>query len=100
MKTDKEQQSTMNERTTAAAASAAAQQQRKKDAAAYNCSGVHFPGHIAPFGQVNHGDMGQHTDAIFAAMHFANHWRHTYNVDFFKNESFPFLKLVAEWWVC
>ena len=74
--------------------------QGKKDAAAYNCSGVHLPGHIAPFGQVNHGDMDQHTDAIFAAMHFVNHWRHTHDVEFFKNVSFPYLKLVAEWWTC
>ena len=74
--------------------------QGKKDAEAYNCSGVHLPGHIAPFGQVNHGDMGQHTDAIFAAMHFVNHWKHTHDPDFFKNVSFPYLKLVADWWTC
>jgi hypothetical protein len=70
--------------------------QGKIDAAAYNCSGsVHFPGHIAPFGQVNHGDMKQHTDATFAAMHFVNHWKHTRDVTFFKETSWPFLKLVA-----
>ena len=74
--------------------------QGKKDAASYNCSGVHLPGHIAPFGQLNHGDMGQHTDAIFAAMHFVNHWKYTHDIEFFKNVSFPYLKLVAEWWVC
>ena len=63
-------------------------------------SGVHFPGHIAPFGMVNHGDMGQHTDAIFAALHFVNYFKYTAEQDWLRNTSFPFLKQVADWWSC
>jgi hypothetical protein len=73
--------------------------QGKKDAEVYKCPGVHFPGHIAPFGQKNWIDAGQHTDAIFAALHFINHWRHTRSRRFFA-VSYPFLKEVADFWTC
>eukprot|EP00039_Didymoeca_costata_P002978 m.64285 g.64285 ORF g.64285 m.64285 type:complete len:898 (-) comp11637_c0_seq2:36-2729(-) len=80
------------------------------DAAGYNCSCntgvgdmpcvVHMPGHIAPGGRVNHGDMGQHTDASFAALHFVNYYKYTLNKTFAKQVSYPLLKAVASWWTC
>eukprot|EP01084_Bolivina_argentea_P005802 10949_1 len=74
------------------------------NAQSYNCSNsVHYPGHIAPFGFTNSGDMGQHSDASFAALNFVNHFRYTFDNDFVtknNNEVYNFLKLVCNWWIC
>ena len=74
--------------------------QGRIDAAAWGCDGVHMPGHIAPFGLVNSGDMGQHSNAAFAALHFINHWEHTRNRSFFVQQTYPLLKEIADWWSC
>ena len=74
--------------------------QGKIDAAAYNCTGLHLPGHIAPTALVNSGDMGQHSNAAYAALHFVNHWHHTHDELFFMQTAYTFLREVAEWWSC
>ena len=72
------------------------------DAAAYGChnGSIHLPGHFAPGGRVNYGDMHQHTDASFAALHFVNYWKYTRNQTFLQQVSFPLLRGIAAWWAC
>lgn len=72
----------------------------------YNCSGLHFTGHIAPWGfygslgPAPYGDMRQHSDASFAAINFLSHWEYTRNVTWLRETAFPFVAEVAEWWEC
>ena len=70
----------------------------------YQCNNsVHYPGHLAPFGFNNSGDMGQHSDASFAALNFINHWRYTLDEEFItanNNQVYEWLRLVANWWIC
>ena len=44
--------------------------------------------------------MEQHSDASFAALGFVRHWEYTRNNTFLQHVSYPFLKLVAQWWTC
>jgi hypothetical protein len=47
----------------------------------FGCPGVHYPGHIGPWGMTSTdvGDMGQRSDAVFAALIFAH--RYMYSLD-------------------
>lgn len=78
----------------------------RKDAAYYNCSGLHFSGHIAAFGfhgslgPAPFGDMRQHSDASFAALNFLSWWEYSRNVTWMRRTAFPFVAEVAEWWEC
>ena len=81
---------------------AAVQATGSADAAVYGChnGSIHLPGHFAPGGRVNYGDMHQHTDASFAALHFVNFWKYTRNQTFLRQVSFPLLRGIAAWWTC
>ena len=45
----------------------------------FGCPGVHYPGHIGPWGMTSTdvGDMGQRSDAVFAALFFAHRYMHS-----------------------
>jgi hypothetical protein len=47
----------------------------------FGCPGVHYTGHIGPWGMISSdvGDMGQRSDAVFAAVIFAH--RFMYSLD-------------------
>ena len=81
---------------------AAVQATGTADAASYGChdGAIHLPGHFAPGGRVNYGDMHQHTDASFAALHFVNYFKYTRNQTFLREVSFPLLRGIAAWWTC
>ena len=80
--------------------------QARVNAQYYNCSGLHFPGHIAPFGYSGSlgpapfGDMRQHTDASFLALHHVWTWEYGHNTTFARQHALPFLTGVADWWRC
>jgi hypothetical protein len=64
----------------------------QKMAAQFGCLGVHYPGHIGPWGLTvsSVGDMGQRMMASFAAIHFINYYYYTQGIKF-EHSIFSFL---------
>jgi hypothetical protein len=74
----------------------------QKMAAQFGCPGVHYPGHIGPWGlEVSSvGDMGQRMMASFAAIHFVNYYYYTQDLAWVNSTGYPFLKQVGAFWEC
>ena len=80
--------------------------QGRINAKAFNCTGLHYPVHIAPWGFSGSlamgpaGNLGQHSTASFCALNFIAHWDYSMNMTFLKTTVYPFLTEVAEFWEC
>eukprot|EP00118_Oscarella_pearsei_P004347 m.18432 g.18432 ORF g.18432 m.18432 type:complete len:780 (+) comp27660_c0_seq1:15-2354(+) len=78
----------------------------RQGAKAFNCSGLHYPTHIAPWGFPGsigpspYGDLKQHSTGSFSALNFISHWEYTMNRTFLASLAYPFIKEVAEFWEC
>ena len=78
----------------------------RQGAQAFNCTGLHFPVHIAPWGFASSlgpspwGDLRQHSTASFSALNFISHWEYTQDKVFVQQLAFPFVSEVAEFWEC
>lgn len=60
---------------------------------------VHFTIQLAPGGLANSGDLGIHSNALFAGLHFISKFETSQNTTFLTEESYPLLRAVAAWWV-
>jgi hypothetical protein len=62
------------------------------------CPGIHFPGHIGPFGfnGQNAGEpwasMSDHSNGVFAALNMIQEWEYTRNSTFLRQIAFPFAR--------
>ena len=78
----------------------------REQAAGYNCSGVHFPGQIAPFGyDAIKGDgpwedMAIHSNAVLAAINMLQHWEYTMDRAFLREVAFPFARDALAFYQC
>ena len=78
----------------------------RKGALAFNCTGLHYPTHIAPWGFSGsigpspYGDLKQHSTGSFSALNVISHWEYTMNKTFLATIAYPFVKEVAEFWEC
>ena len=60
---------------------------------------VHFTIQLAPLGLANSGDLGIHSNALFAGLNFISRFESSQNKTFLTEESYPLLRAVAAWWV-
>jgi hypothetical protein len=56
---------------------------------------VHFTIQLAPGGLANSGDLGIHSNALFAGLHFISKFEASQNTTFLTEESYPLLRAVA-----
>jgi hypothetical protein len=62
---------------------------------------VHYPVSIGPWGLCSYNtrlDLGQRSDAAYAALNFIWYWQYTQDAVWLKNTGYPFLREVAEFW--
>jgi hypothetical protein len=78
--------------------------QGRMNSKAFNCTGLHYPVHIAPWGFSGslgpRGNLRQHSTASFCALNFISHWEYSMNMTFLKTVAYPFVTEVAEFWEC
>ena len=63
--------------------------------------GVHYPVSIGPWGLCSYDtrlDLGQRSNAGYAALNFIWYWQYTQDADWLKKTGYPFLREVAEFW--
>jgi hypothetical protein len=63
--------------------------------------GVHYPVSIAPWGLCSYSprlDLGQRSDAAFAALNFIWQYQYTQDTNFLRTTAYPYLREVAEFW--
>lgn len=76
------------------------------DAAMYNCSGLHFPGHIAPFGEQATltgepwASMSIHSNGVLAALNMIQHWEYSQDRSFLREVALPFASGVLDFYKC
>ena len=82
----------------------------RRAAAAKNCSGLSFIGHIGPFGTAGtlagisngqfRGDMGIQSNGVFVSINFVLHWEMTRDIAFLRSIAFPFVRDVFGLYKC
>jgi hypothetical protein len=63
--------------------------------------GVHYPVSIGPWGLCSYDprlDLGQRSDAGYAALNFIWYWQYTQDAAWLKTAGYPYLREVAEFW--
>ena len=63
--------------------------------------GVHYPVSIGPWGLCSYSprlDLGQRSDAAYAALNFIWYWQYTQDADWLKSTGYPFLSEVGAFW--
>jgi len=63
--------------------------------------GVHYPVSIGPWGLCSYNprlDLGQRSDAAYAALNFIWYWQYTQDEKWLKTTVYPYLRAVAEFW--
>lgn len=63
--------------------------------------GVHYPVSIGPWGLCSYNprlDLGQRSNASYAALNFIWYWQYTQDADWLKKTGYPFLREVADFW--
>ena len=62
--------------------------------------GLHLPVCIGPWGILPAGelDLGQRSDAAFAALNFIWQYQYTQDLEFLKTTAYPYLLEVADFW--
>jgi hypothetical protein len=63
--------------------------------------GIHLPVGIGPWGLSSYNpdlDLGQRSDAAFAALNFISYWQYTHDTEWLKSAGYPYLREVAEFW--
>jgi hypothetical protein len=63
--------------------------------------GVHYAVSIAPWGLCSYNprlDLGQRSDAAYAALNFIWYWQYTQDDEWLKSTGYPFLREVAAFW--
>jgi alpha-L-fucosidase 2 len=63
--------------------------------------GVHYPVSIGPWGLCSYNprlDLGQRSDAAYAALNFIWYWQYTQDQVWLKNTGYPYLREVADFW--
>jgi hypothetical protein len=61
---------------------------------------VHFTIQLAPGGLANSGNLGVHSNALFASLNFVSEFEFSQNATWLAEESYPFLRAVLAWWQC
>ena len=62
------------------------------------CPGLHFPGHIAPFGYdatlagEPWASMSDHSNGVFASLNMIQEWEYSRNTTFLRTVAFPFCR--------
>ena len=63
--------------------------------------GVHYPVSIAPWGLCSYSprlDLGQRSDAAYAALNFIWYWQYTQDAAWLKDTGYPYVREVATFW--
>lgn len=63
--------------------------------------GVHYPVSIGPWGLCSYSarlDLGQRSNAAYAALNFIWYWQYTQDAVWLKATGYPYLREVAEFW--
>ena len=78
----------------------------RKAASEYNCSGTHWPGHIAPFGYsatlagVPWASMSLQSNGVLGALNMIAHWEYTQDRGFLSDIAFPFSRDALQFYQC
>jgi hypothetical protein len=75
--------------------------QAREFAREHGWKGVHYPVSIGPWGLCSYSprlDLGQRSDAAYAALNFIWYWQYTQDADWLKTTGYPFLREVANFW--
>ena len=73
----------------------------RKIAAAKGWKGIHLPVSIGPWGMCPYGedcDLGQRSNAAYAALLFISYWQHTQDKEWLKSTGYTYLRETAAFW--
>ena len=73
----------------------------KQIAQAKGWKGIHLPVAIGPWGMTPYGadlDLGQRSNAAYAALLFIWHWQHTQDKQWLQTTGYPYLRETAAFW--
>ena len=82
------------------------QPKAREHAAMYNCSGTHWPGHIAPYGfdaslaGVPWASMSLNSNGVLSALNLIAHWEYTRDRAFLADVAFPFCRDALAFYQC
>jgi alpha-L-fucosidase 2 len=75
--------------------------QAREFAKEHGWKGVHYPVSIGPWGLCSYSprlDLGQRSDAAYAALNFIWYWQYTQDTAWLKDVGYPFLREVGDFW--
>ncbi len=82
------------------------QPKAREQAALYNCSGTHWPGHIAPYGfdaslaGVPWASMSLNSNGVLSALNLIAQWEYTRDIVFLADVAFPFSRDALAFYQC
>ena len=72
-------------------------------AAHFNCSGLHYPGDMGPFGYLGlkgQGDMAIQSNGLLTALNFIQQWEYGHDLQFLRSVAFPFARDSLAFYIC